>query len=169
MKSWTRSDVTSRLNNYGFLYEFNRSFASIVYLSQVIRVFHRPIMAVCRLRPQGGVLNRKLRHRSKARPRFFLLVFDTHYLSGRRHSVVVSVFWIFYYGGIAISTARGRARPEVTSPVNRVTMVSYSCSSNIFHLCCTVPTLFMLVLQDWITREILAGRPYGQLRHFVEI
>jgi hypothetical protein len=46
----------------------------------------------------------------------FLYAFHTHFLSSRRHSAAISVFLIFYYGEIAISTARRRLRPEVTSP-----------------------------------------------------
>jgi hypothetical protein len=78
-------------------------------------------MAVCRFRPLGGVLNRKLRRYSIGRPGF-LLVLHTHLLSSRRHSVVKIAFWIFPYDEITIATTKWRPRPEVTSPVDRVTM-----------------------------------------------
>jgi hypothetical protein len=44
------------------------------------------------------------------------------------HSLKVTpIFLIVDYGGISISTARGRLTPEVTSPVDRATTVFYSC------------------------------------------
>jgi hypothetical protein len=47
---------------------------------------------------------------------------------------VTLVFLIFDFGGMSISTARMRPKPEVTSPVDRATTVSHLCSSNIFYL-----------------------------------
>jgi hypothetical protein len=46
-------------------------------------------------------------------------------------------FLVVGHGGISISSARGRLRPEVTSPVDGAALVSCSCSSDIF--CYVVP------------------------------
>jgi hypothetical protein len=63
------------------------------------------------------------------------------------HSLKVTpVFLIVDYGGISISTARGRLTPEVTSPVNRATTVFYSCFVDTYRLSCTVSTLLALLL-----------------------
>jgi hypothetical protein len=53
-------------------------------------------------------------------------VFNTYYLSGMHSLKVTPIFVIVDYGGISISTARGRLTPEVTSPVDRATTVFYS-------------------------------------------
>jgi hypothetical protein len=55
-------------------------------------------------------------------------------------------FLIVDYGGMSISTARGRLTPEVTSPVDRATTVFSSCFVDIYRLSCTVSTLFVLLL-----------------------
>jgi hypothetical protein len=55
-------------------------------------------------------------------------------------------FLIVNYGGMSISTARGRLIPEVTSPVDRATMVFYSCFVDNCRLSCTVSTLLALFL-----------------------
>jgi hypothetical protein len=47
-------------------------------------------------------------------------VFNTYYLSGMHSLKVTAIFLIVDYGGMSISTARGRLTPEVTSPVDRV-------------------------------------------------
>jgi hypothetical protein len=47
---------------------------------------------------------------------------------------------------MSISTARGRLRPEVTSPVDRATTVFSSCFVDIYCLSCTVSTLFAFLL-----------------------
>jgi hypothetical protein len=63
------------------------------------------------------------------------------------HSLKVTpIFLIVDYGGISISTARGRLTPEVTSPVDRATTVFYSCFTDIYRLSCTVSTLLALLL-----------------------
>jgi hypothetical protein len=59
-------------------------------------------------------------------------VFHIHFLSSRRHSVVIIDFWIFQYGEIAFSTARKRPRPEVTSSNDTATMISYWCPNACF-------------------------------------
>jgi hypothetical protein len=53
-------------------------------------------------------------------------VFNTYYLSGMHSLKVTPIFLIVDYGGMSISTARGRLTPEVTSPVDRATAVFYS-------------------------------------------
>jgi hypothetical protein len=98
---------------------------SIVCRSQVISVYSLVINGGLSISAARGVLNRKLRRRSIARPRFPISVPDIHYLSITHHSIVISVFSIVDYGGIAISSARGPPRPEVTSPNDGATMVSY--------------------------------------------
>jgi hypothetical protein len=50
-------------------------------------------------------------------------VFNTYYLSDTHSLKVTPIFLIVDYGGISISTARGRLTPEVTSPVDRATTV----------------------------------------------
>jgi hypothetical protein len=63
------------------------------------------------------------------------------------HSLKVTpIFLIVDYGGMSISTARGRLTPEVTSPVDRATTVFYSCFVDIYRLSCTVSTLLGLLL-----------------------
>jgi hypothetical protein len=59
---------------------------------------------------------------------------------------VAPIFLIVDYGGMSISTARGRLIPEVTSPVDRATMVFYSCFVDIHRLSCTLSTLLALFL-----------------------
>jgi hypothetical protein len=59
---------------------------------------------------------------------------------------VTPIFLIVDYGGMSISTARGRLTPEVTSPVDRATTVFYSCFVDIYRLSCTVSTLLALLL-----------------------
>jgi hypothetical protein len=73
-------------------------------------------------------------------------VFVTYYLSGMHSLKVAPIFLIVDYGGISISTARGRLTPEVTSPIDRATTVFYSCFVDIYRLSCTVSTLFALLL-----------------------
>jgi hypothetical protein len=73
-------------------------------------------------------------------------VFNTHYLSGTHPLKVTPIFSIVDYGGISISTARGRLTPEVTSPVDRATTVFCSCFIDIYRLSCTVSTLLALLL-----------------------
>jgi hypothetical protein len=68
-------------------------------------------------------------------------MFYTHLLSSGRHLVVKINFWIFHYGENAISTARGRSRPEVTSSNDTATMVSYYCSIHVSGLVCTIHEL----------------------------
>jgi hypothetical protein len=78
----------------------------------------------------------------------FLLMFNTYYLSGMHSLKVTPIFLIVDYGGISISTARGRLTPEVTSQVDRATMVFYSC---LLHL----PSI--LYRFDVISSFVIAG------------
>jgi hypothetical protein len=103
-------------------------------------------MAVSRLRPLGGVANRKLRRHSIVRPRFpisvqyILLVWHAQFES------CTYFFLIVDYSGISISTARGHLTPDMTSPVDRATTIFYSCFVDIYRLSCTVSTLLALLL-----------------------
>jgi hypothetical protein len=68
-------------------------------------------MAVSRFRPLGA-------HKLEVTSPFdsstsFLLVFNTHYLSSKHRSKVAPSFLVVYYGGMSISTARGRLILEV--------------------------------------------------------
>jgi hypothetical protein len=100
-------------------------------------------MAVCRFRPLGVVANRKQSRHSIVQPRFpisvqyILLVWHAQFQSNTH-------FLIVDYGGISISTGRGRLTPEVTSPVDGATTVFYSCFVDIYRLSSTVSTLFTL-------------------------
>jgi hypothetical protein len=42
------------------------------------------------------------------------------------------------FGGMAISTARGRLMPKVTSPVYGAATFFYSCLVDNYHLSCTI-------------------------------
>jgi hypothetical protein len=59
---------------------------------------------------------------------------------------VALIFLIVDYGGMSISTARGRLIPEATSPGDRATMVFCSCFVDYYRLSRTVSTLFALSL-----------------------
>jgi hypothetical protein len=74
-------------------------------------------------------------------------VFITYYLSSMHRLKVTPNFLIVDYGGISISTARGHSIPELTSPVDRVTMVFCSCFVDICRLSCTVPTLLAILFR----------------------
>jgi hypothetical protein len=71
----------------------------------------------------------------------FLCVCSTHYLSNMHRFKVLHVFMVVFCGVMSISTGSGRLRPEVTSPVDGMTMVSYFCFGNTFCLSCTVSTI----------------------------
>jgi hypothetical protein len=86
-------------------------------------------------------------------------VFNTYYLSGMHGLKVTPIFIIVDYGGISISTARGRPRPEVTSPVDRATTVFYACFIDIYRLSCTVSTLLALLLLPKMAKRRF--RPLG--------
>jgi hypothetical protein len=73
-------------------------------------------------------------------------VFNTYCLSGMHSLKVTPIFLIVDYGGISISTARGRLTPELTPPVDRATTVFYSYFVDIYRLSCTVSTLLALLL-----------------------
>jgi hypothetical protein len=51
---------------------------------------------------------------------------------------VAPTFLIVDYGGMSISTTRGRLIPEVTSSVDRATMVFFSCFADIHRLSHTI-------------------------------
>jgi hypothetical protein len=89
-------------------------------------------------------------------------VFNTYYLSGMHSLKVTSIFLIVDYGGMSISTARGRLTPEVTSPVDRVTTVFSSCFVDIYRLYCTVSALFALSLLPKMAERRF--RPLGGVR-----
>jgi hypothetical protein len=76
------------------------------------------------------------------------------------HSLKVTpIFLIVDYGGMSISTARGRLTPEVTSPVDMATPVFYSCFVDIYRASCNVSTLLaLLLLQKMAERRF---RPLG--------
>jgi hypothetical protein len=59
---------------------------------------------------------------------------------------VIPHFMVVDYGGMWISTARGRLRPQVRSPVDRATTVFYSCFVDNYRLSCTVSTSLALFL-----------------------
>jgi hypothetical protein len=68
-------------------------------------------------------------------------------------------FFIVDYGGMSISTARGRLRPEMWSPVDKATTVLYSCFVDNYRLSCTVSTLLaLLLLPKMVERRF---RPIG--------
>jgi hypothetical protein len=89
-------------------------------------------------------------------------VFNTHYLSGMHSLKVTPIFLIVDYGGMSISTARGRLTPEVTSPVDRAITVFYSCFVDIYRLSCTVSTLLALLLLPKMAERRF--RPLGGVR-----
>jgi hypothetical protein len=76
----------------------------------------------------------------------FLLVFITHYVCKMRRLKVIPSLSIDDYGGMPISTAGGRLRREMTSPVDRATAIFCSCFVDIYRLSCTVSTLLALLL-----------------------
>jgi hypothetical protein len=86
-------------------------------------------------------------------------VFNTYYLSGMHSLKVTPIFLIVDYGGISIAAARGRLTPEMTSPVDKVTTVFYSCFIDIHRLSCTVSTLIALLLLPKVAERRF--RPLG--------
>jgi hypothetical protein len=85
----------------------------------------------------SDVTSRKLEHG-------FLLVFNTYFLPNMHHFKIILDFVIVDYGAMSNSTDRGRPRPAVTSPVDRVTMVSYQCPIHISCLLYTFDKFFAL-------------------------
>jgi hypothetical protein len=65
----------------------------------------------------------------------YIFLFNLH------HSVVVSVSWIIQYGEIAISTAKVRPTPEISSPNDKLTMASSLCPLHVSGLLCTIHEL----------------------------
>jgi hypothetical protein len=63
-----------------------------------------------------------------------------------RLKVTPIIILIVDYGGMSISTARGRLTPEVTSPVDRATTVFSACFVDVYRLSCTVSMLLALLL-----------------------
>jgi hypothetical protein len=59
---------------------------------------------------------------------------------------VIPSFLVVDYGGMSISTARGRLRTEMRSTADRATTVFSSCFVDIYRLSCTVLTLLALFL-----------------------
>jgi hypothetical protein len=68
-------------------------------------------------------LNQKILRRSIVPPRFFISIPYTFFVWQALFGSYIR-FFILFYGEIAILTARGRLRPEVTSPKDIAIMVS---------------------------------------------
>jgi hypothetical protein len=66
---------------------------------------------------------------------------------------------------MSISTSRVRLIPEVTSPVDRATMVFYLCFVDIYSLSCTVSTLLALLLSPKMADRRF--RPLGGVFDFL--
>jgi hypothetical protein len=87
------------------------------------------------------------------------LVFDTHCVCKMNRLKVIPKFLIDDYGGMSISTLKGRLRLEMRSSVDRATTVFYSCFVYIYRLSCTVSTLLaLLLLPKMVERRF---RPLG--------
>jgi hypothetical protein len=94
-------------------------------------------------------------------------VFNTLFLSNMYRFKVILAFVIVDYGGLSISTAKEHPRPEMMSPVDRVTMVSCKCSMHVSSLLCTVNKLFAffhLALVVVCRFRPLGGAPIRKLR-----
>jgi hypothetical protein len=126
----TGSDHTNRKIDHGFLLMFHTCFGSVVNRSQVICDFSTV--------KHGGLSLSAAR--GHARPKvtspldssttvFFSCSIHISCFNKLRFKVIL-VFLIVDYGGMSISSAKRRLRPEVTSPVDGATMVSYSCFSS---------------------------------------
>jgi hypothetical protein len=76
----------------------------------------------------------------------FLFEFNTYNVCKTHRLKVLPTSLIVDYGGMSILIARGRLRPEMRSPVDRATMVFYSCIVDKYRLSCTVSTLLALFL-----------------------
>jgi hypothetical protein len=74
----------------------------------------------------------------------FQLVFNTSFESMAHRLQVICDVSLINNGDLSISAARGRARPEVTSPIESWTTVSYWCSVHISCLTCTVSMLYSI-------------------------
>jgi hypothetical protein len=75
------------------------------------------------------------------------------------HSLKVTpIFFIVDYGGISISTARGRLTPEVTSPVDRATTVFYSCFIYIYVFLYRFDVISAFVIAENGRKTISAAR-----------
>jgi hypothetical protein len=72
---------------------------------------------------------------------------------------VIPNFLIVDYGGMWISTARGRLTPEMRSPVDRATTVFYTCFVDNYRLSRTVSTLLALFLSPKMAERRF--RPLG--------
>jgi hypothetical protein len=68
----------------------------------------------------------------------FPLVFNTSFVSIVYHAEVICVFSMVINGGLLISAAKGRIKPEVTSPFDSSKTVSYNSSICVTCLTCTV-------------------------------
>jgi hypothetical protein len=74
---------------------------------------------------------------------------------------VLPTFLVVDYDGISISSARERLRPEMRSPVDRLTTIFYSCFVDIYRLSCTVSTLLALFLLPKMVEKRF--RPLGSV------
>jgi hypothetical protein len=140
-------DVTDRKwrhqSNCRPRFSFSVQYMLLVYWNRslVISVFWE--VSSGRLRISTAKGRRKLEVKSQFDKFYhgFLLVFNTYYLYGMHRLKVAPIFTIVDYGGMSISTARGRLMPEVPSPVDRATTVFYSCFVGSYRLSSTVSTL----------------------------
>jgi hypothetical protein len=116
------------MSGHGFKLVSYTCFESVENYSQVICMFSiikngsLPILGV------RGCLEPEVTSPLDSSTMVFLLMFNTHYSSCTHHSIVITDFLIVNCGGMSISfTVHLRAywRPEVTSPVDNATMVSY--------------------------------------------
>ena len=71
----------------------------------------------------------------------FLFMFNRHIPSILSRLWIIIMFSMGRNGGMLISEARGRPRPEVSAPFNSYTSSFYSCSVGIFRLSLTVQKL----------------------------
>jgi hypothetical protein len=98
----------------------------------------------------SDVTNRKLDHGVSS-------VSHTYFLSNMHRFKVILVFVIVDYGEMSVSTARGRLKLEVLSPVDRATTVSYQCP---IHVSCLLYTVHMLfTFFHWSFMAVCRFRP----------
>jgi hypothetical protein len=101
-------------------------------------------MAFCRFRPLGATQIGSHVAIQKFDPGF-LFVFNTRYVCKMQLLKVIPNSFIVDYGGMLISTTRGRLRPEMRSPVDRATAVFYSSFVDNYRLSCNVSTFLVLI------------------------
>jgi hypothetical protein len=117
----TGNDVTSRFVSHGFLLVFNTRFESIVYRSQLIYAFSAVSSGGLSISAAWGRLKVTSPFDSSTTVFYYCSIHFTCPTCTIRK--LYSFFSIVDHGGMSISTARGRLRPEKTPPVDRATMV----------------------------------------------